>query len=134
MYNPGPADSAPFGPSFSPQPNVYPQPFDFARPLFSYTYELPLPIDRFARPLFSWSYKLPFPQIFYFHNDLRCPIVFRLPSNRAPSPSTPIDLYAFCFLALINPFFVNPFIFTSIQIPGGGGSAPHVRSAKLMNR
>ena len=49
---------------------------------FSYTYELPLPRHRFAAPLFSWSYELLFPQLFCFHNHLRCPRV---------SPSRPSD-------------------------------------------
>jgi hypothetical protein len=49
---------SPLRPSSSPQPGVYPQPFDF------------------AHPLFSWSYELLFSQLLYFQNHLRCPMFF----------------------------------------------------------
>jgi hypothetical protein len=47
---------SPFHPSFSPQPRVYRQPFDF------------------AHPLFSWSFELLFAQPLCFDNYLRCPM------------------------------------------------------------
>jgi hypothetical protein len=84
---------SPFGPSFSPEPNVYPtlpipllaQPTTyhsqptFHRPFFSNTYELPLPTHRFADPLFSDTYELLFPQPLCFDNHLRCPLFFLSP-------------------------------------------------------
>jgi hypothetical protein len=48
--------ASPFRPSFSPQPRVYRRPFDF------------------AHPLFSWSYELLFAQPLCFDNYLRCPM------------------------------------------------------------
>jgi hypothetical protein len=78
---------SPFGPSFSPQPRVYPRSSllptshlrlpTSPRTLFSYTYELPLPKDRFAGPLFSCNYELLFSQSLCFDNYLRCPLVLR---------------------------------------------------------
>jgi len=50
---------SPFGPSFPPQPVVYPQSSNFAGPLFSYSYELL------------------FPQPLSFHNHPHCPRVWR---------------------------------------------------------
>ena len=43
---------------------------------FSYNYELPLLPHRFARPLFSYNYELLFSQPLCFDKHLRCPIVF----------------------------------------------------------
>jgi hypothetical protein len=78
---------SPFGPSFSPQPRVYPRSSllptshlrlpTSPRTLFSHTYELPLPTDRFAGPLFSCNYELLFSQLLCFDNHLRCPLVLR---------------------------------------------------------
>src|ERR1700732_4653476 len=90
---------SPFRPSFSPQPRVYPQPFDFAHLLFSYTSELPLLAHRFGGPLFSYNCELLFPQLLCFDKHLRCPMFF---------PSAPFsDLCALCASALENS--LNPF-------------------------
>jgi hypothetical protein len=48
-----------------------------SRSLFSRTYELPPTRHRFAPRAFSGTYKLHFPQLPYFQNYLRCPLVFR---------------------------------------------------------
>ena len=45
---------SPFGPSFPPQPRVFPQPFDFAGPLFSYCYK-----SLFPQPLYSHIHPKP---------------------------------------------------------------------------
>jgi hypothetical protein len=68
---------SPFRPSFSSQPRVYPHPFDFAHPFFSSIYKLPLLTHRFARPLFSYNYELLFPQPLCFDKHLRCPMFFQ---------------------------------------------------------
>jgi hypothetical protein len=49
-----------------------------------------LPHVRFARPLFSWCYELLFPQHLYFHNHPRCPggVGYAVPLfTSAPRPS-----------------------------------------------
>jgi hypothetical protein len=51
---------SPLRPSSSPQASVYPQPFDF------------------AHPLFSWSYELLFSQLLYFQNSSALPYVSRI--------------------------------------------------------
>ncbi len=95
---------SPFRPSFSPQPRVFPQPFDFVGPLFSYSYEL-----LFSQPL-------------CFDNDLNCPggdpivsLCRRLPRPGRGSKSHVLRalqplcrLFAF-FSALV------PFVFKSLQ-------------------
>jgi hypothetical protein len=81
---------SPFRPSIRLQPRVYPRLatprfalstthrplLTFPRPLFPYTYELPLPHHRFTAPLFSYNYKLLFSQPLCFDDYLRCPLFF----------------------------------------------------------
>ena len=49
---------------------------DFARPLFSYSYELPPRTHRFATSFVSRTYKSLFSQAVCFDNHLRCPLYF----------------------------------------------------------
>ena len=85
-----PLTVSPFRPFLQQQPRAYPRspvpvfplltthrPLPtFRHPFLSYTYELPLLIDRFARPLVSSTYELLFSQPLCFEKHLRCPIVF----------------------------------------------------------
>jgi len=57
----------------------------FPGPLFSYSYELPLPPHHFAGPLDSSTYELLFQQPLCFEKHLRCPIVFSALSQNSAS-------------------------------------------------
>ena len=88
----------PLPPSFSPQLRVHPRPPipifalptthrslpTLPRPLFSHTYESPLPTHRFVSRLFPSTSESLFPQTLCFEKHLRCPIVF---SARPPKPT-----------------------------------------------
>jgi hypothetical protein len=75
---------SPFGPSFLPQPRVFPQPFDL------------LTIPSLRRT----------PRFPRFH--------------QLTNPSLPtIDLHPSRYQQLTDPSFRNPFVFSSIQNPGG---------------
>jgi hypothetical protein len=140
---------SPLPPSFLPQPSVYPplpiplfplltthhSPPTFRHPLFSYTYELPLPSDRFAAPLFSNIYELPFPQLLCFDKHLRCPIVFFAPPrNSACSansvvnrPLTPLLTYCcglFVVAKRIKSFAIKQIQTLSQNTRGGVSPAP----------
>ena len=52
----------------------------------------------FARPLFSWSYELLFPQPLCFDNHLRCPIVF------SALPPIPASTANSAMKTLLTPF------------------------------
>jgi hypothetical protein len=71
-------DTSAFSASLYPEPRGVRYHFQFlSRSLFSRTYELPPTRHRFASRGFSYTYKLHFPQLPYFQNYLRCPLVFR---------------------------------------------------------
>jgi hypothetical protein len=119
----GSADVSSFRPLLQQQPRVYPRsPIPLfplltshhslatsPRPLFSYTYELPLPTHRFAGPLVSTTYELLFPQPLCFEKHLRCPIVFlAFPRNSVSSANSVVNRS------------VSPLPATHTKIGGGG--------------
>jgi hypothetical protein len=74
----------------------------FVRPLFSYTYELPLPNHRFSSLVFSATYELLFSQLRCFQIDTNCPMCFSMsplilrsrrltPLSTAPTPNRPLN-------------------------------------------
>ena len=74
---------------------------------FSYNYELPLLPHRFARPLFSYNYELLFSQPLCFDKHLRCPIVFSaLPRNSASSANSVVKKSLTPFLTYCCELFV----------------------------
>jgi len=96
-------------------------------------------VHRFARPLFSYCYELLFPQLLCFDNHLRCPIVFlTLPRNSVSSansgvnrPLTPVLTYScgLCGVAKrVNSFAIKQIQTLFAKYPGWGhltSSRPH---------
>ena len=152
---------SPSRPSFSPQPRVYPRPFNFFGPSRRLSHAVSYYCELFvaAKNLNSFAIKqiqtlcakypgwgclcdnsaysaslYPEPRRVRYHlPSLFSPLCFHALTNPF---SHLIDLEVLYFHTITNPFSRNPFPFTSIQNARVAGAAPPatVCSAKLMKR
>jgi hypothetical protein len=95
--------------------------------------------ENFFRPLFSSPYAFRFGQALSFHNDPKYPrgtclaresftasaeCFLGLPTVHYSLPTSVIDFYPNSFHQLTNPYSRNPFVLSSIQIPGECRTSP----------